>query len=209
MIHKYIQQSISHVVGGLVDMLISYMYVCTCEICFWIYVPTCRNKCNWCTLKHLVLVRIKGLKKSPKIPRNTFSDALLKSQFPNFAANATQKKLRFARFFLAGVTGKNDAHLQLFFARNADSHHRVTVVAPRCHVDDHRGHHNIVIECVSEGPLGFQGYKDNHTDELNDQIYQYGWRKVLGVVNGWVARHLVRVALAPISVDVDALLQKG
>ena len=27
--------------------------------------------------------------------------------------------------------------------------------------------------------------------------------------NGWVALHLVRVALAPISVNVDALLQKG
>jgi len=31
------------------------------------------------------------------------------------------KKRCFARFFLAGVTGKNDAHLQLFFARNAGS----------------------------------------------------------------------------------------
>jgi len=32
-----------------------------------------------------VLVRINGLKKSPKVPRNTFFDALLKSRFQKFA----------------------------------------------------------------------------------------------------------------------------
>jgi len=80
-------------------MLISYMYVCTCEICIWIYVPTCRNKCNWCTLKHLVLVRIKGLKKSPKIPGNTFSDTLLKSRFRNLRLTPPKKNELPAVFF--------------------------------------------------------------------------------------------------------------
>jgi len=80
-------------------MLISYTYVCTCEICFWTYIPTCRNKCNWCTLKHLVLVKIKGLKELPKIPGNTFSDALLKSRFPNFAADAAKKNRTSRGFF--------------------------------------------------------------------------------------------------------------
>ena len=96
--NMYIWQSISHVIGWLVDMFISYMYVCTCEICIWIYVPTCRNKYNWCTLKHLVLVRIKGLKKSPKIPGNTFSDALLKPLFQNFVTDKKKpRQLYFAR----------------------------------------------------------------------------------------------------------------
>ena len=87
-------------------MLISYMYVCTCEICIWIYVPTCRNKCNWCTLKHIVLVRIKGLQKTPKIPGNAFSDALLKSRFQKFTADDTKKKNRALPGFLGGNHGK-------------------------------------------------------------------------------------------------------
>jgi len=60
------------------------------------------------------LVRIDGLEKSPKIPGNTFSDALLKSRLQNFVADAARKKPRFARFFMVGVTKKNDAHLQSF-----------------------------------------------------------------------------------------------
>jgi len=98
-VNIYIWQSISHVIGGLVDMLISYMYVCTCEICIWIYVPTCRNKCNWFTLKHLVLVRINGFEKSPKLPGNTFSDALLKSRFQNIEAWRRKKKKSASRGF--------------------------------------------------------------------------------------------------------------
>jgi len=48
----------------------------------------------------------KWTQKLPKIPGNTFSNALLKSRLQNFASDAARKKPRFARFFLAGVTKK-------------------------------------------------------------------------------------------------------
>ena len=116
LIHKHIPltfyQSRYWMVSRHVDIIHVRLYL---WICIWIYVPTCRNKCNWCTLKHLVLVRINGLRKSPKIPGNTFSNAY-----------AARKKLRFAWFFLAEVTKKNDAHLQSFFDRNAPCNCTIT-----------------------------------------------------------------------------------
>jgi len=74
---------------------------------------------NWCTPKQLFLVRIKGLKYSPKILGNTLSDALLKSRFQNFAAAAeknrpsccffrreSQKQMMHTfKFFLSGTLG--------------------------------------------------------------------------------------------------------
>jgi len=45
-----------------------YIYIHVYIWFIWIYVPTCRRKCNWCTLKYLVLVRIKGFKNHPKYP---------------------------------------------------------------------------------------------------------------------------------------------
>ena len=102
LIHKHIHltfyQSRHWMIGRHVDIIPVRQYL---WICNWIYVPTCRHKCNWFTLKHLVLVRIEGLQKSTKIPENKFSNALLKSRFQNFAA-----------FFLPGVTETNDAHLE-------------------------------------------------------------------------------------------------
>jgi len=98
--HPTVYQSSHWMIGRHVDIIHVRLYL---WICIWIYVPTCRNKCKWCTMKHLVLARIKGLKKSPKIPGNTFSDVMLKSRFQNCA-----------RFFLAGVM----ENLQLFFARS-------------------------------------------------------------------------------------------
>jgi len=53
-----------------------------------------------------------------KIAQNTQNYILrcaTKSRSQIFAADAAKKK-----HALAGVTGKNDAHLQLFFASNAD-----------------------------------------------------------------------------------------
>jgi len=91
-------------IGRHVDNIHVRLYL---WICIWIYRPTCRNKCNWCTLKHLVLVRIKGFKKSPKIPGNTFSNKLLKSRSSRI----------FARFFLAGVTEKKWCAPSLIFCQ--------------------------------------------------------------------------------------------
>jgi len=125
--HPTFYQSRHWMIGQHVDIIYVRLYLC---ICIWIYVPTCRNKCNWYTLKHVVLARIKGLKKSPKIPGNTFSGALLKSRFQNFAADAAKKKPREAQFLLAGVTGWNDAHLQLIFARNAAWRHPSNALSP-------------------------------------------------------------------------------
>jgi len=100
LIHKHIHltfyQSRHWMISRHVDIIHVRLYL---WICIWIYVPTCRNKWNWCTLKHLVLVRINGPKKSPKIPGNTFSDALLKSRLQNFAADAARKKRASRGFF--------------------------------------------------------------------------------------------------------------
>jgi len=120
LIHKHIHLTFYQSRHWMIDRHVYIIHLSLYMwICIWIYVPTCRNKCNWCTLKHLVLVRMNGLK-SPKIPGNASSDTLLKSRFQNFAGDAAKKKT--SRVFLkAGVTEKNDAHLQLFFSRNAGS----------------------------------------------------------------------------------------
>jgi len=58
-------------------------------------------------LKHLFLERVEQPKKSPKNPRNAFSDALLKSCFQNFAADAEK------RVFFWGVSPKKGFPLSL------------------------------------------------------------------------------------------------
>jgi len=101
LIHKYIHLTF-YLSLSLNDWSTRWYHTCTSVLVnmyIWIYVSTCRHMWNWFTLKHLVLVRRKGLKKSPKIPGNTLSDALLKSLYQIFAADAAKKIPRFARFF--------------------------------------------------------------------------------------------------------------
>jgi len=101
LIHKHIHLTFYQSRHWMIDRHVYIIHLSLYMwICIWIYVPTCRNKCNWCTLKHLVLVRMNGLK-SPKIPGNASSDTLLKSRFQNFAGDAAKKK-NFAGFFKGG-----------------------------------------------------------------------------------------------------------
>jgi len=120
-ISMYKWHSICHVIECLVDMLISYMYGCTCG---YAYLNICTYMSPYVKLftpceidLHLVLVRIKGLKKWPKKPGNTLYNPLLKSQYEIFAADVTKKN----RWSFAGVTEINDVHLQLIFVGNADN----------------------------------------------------------------------------------------
>jgi len=95
LIHKHIHlswtfyQSRHWMIGRHVDIIHVRVYL---WICIWIHRSTFRNNCNWCTLNHLVLVRINGFQKWPKMPRNTFSDTLLKSWSQIFAPDAAKKK---------------------------------------------------------------------------------------------------------------------
>ena len=72
----------------------------------WRFVNTYFNICVpiWCTLKHLVLIIIKRLNKTTRIPGNALSDALLKSRFQKFASWHRKKKFMLRAFFLARVT---------------------------------------------------------------------------------------------------------
>jgi len=91
-IHLTIYQSRHWRIGRYFDIIHVRLYLWNMYLKICTYMS---QQYNWYTLKYLVLVRIKGLKTSPKIPGNTFSNALLKSRNPNF-----KKKPRFARFFL-------------------------------------------------------------------------------------------------------------
>ena len=120
-LHPTIYQSRHWMIGRHVDIIHVRLYL-------WnMYLNICTYMSQQMQLMYTETPCFGENKRTQKNTPNTWKYILrrvTKVTTSKFRGWRRQKKPRFARFLLAGVIGKNDVHLQSYFARNADKEMR-------------------------------------------------------------------------------------